>query len=157
MRSAALCCSPSRSGFSLRQFELDRVQAWARTLDSPATTLGSPLVSPGFVGCYSRSAPARGLPSLLDRTRVSPPQNMRAFAVARRIHHHMEDGDEPRQDTRSVWGRGYPSRRRRMHHRTYYGNRARIRLRRRRGQCLELWRKEPRSKRFSYRSPPFER
>ena len=55
---------------------------------------------------------------------------MFAYAGARRTQNHMEDEDELRQGTRSIWGRRYPNRRRRMHHWAYYGNRARIRLRR---------------------------
>jgi hypothetical protein len=55
---------------------------------------------------------------------------MLAYAGARRTHHHTEDGDEPRQGTRSIRTRRYPSHRRRMLHWVYHGNRARIRRRR---------------------------
>jgi hypothetical protein len=61
-------------------------------------------------------AMVHGLPVLLDRTRLSSAQNRLAYAGARRTHHHTEDGDESRQGTRSIWGRRYPSRQRRMHH-----------------------------------------
>jgi hypothetical protein len=91
---------------------------------------GEPDLGGRLADLTSRSAPAQGLPAPLDRTRLSSPQNMLAYAVARHSHHRMEDADEPRQGTRSVWRRRYPSRQRRMLRWAYYGNRARIRLRR---------------------------
>ena len=98
---------------------------------SLALTLGSPPVRVRFAGCHvpvdrrqRRARPHRSTGPALR------PENMFAYAGARRTQNHMEDEDELRQGTRSIWGRRYPSHRRRMHHCACYGNRARIRLRR---------------------------
>jgi hypothetical protein len=73
--------------------------------------------------------PNRAPPFELNRLGLRTRSRL-ACSGARRTHNHKEDGDEPRQGTRSIRARRYPSRQRHMHHWTYCDSRAHIRLRR---------------------------
>jgi hypothetical protein len=73
--------------------------------------------------------PNRGPPFELNRLGLRAGSRL-AYSGARRTHNHKEDGDEPRQGTRSIRARRYPSHPRHTRRRTYCDSRARIRLRR---------------------------